>query len=200
MFLSKPPLGDTVKALYEKATVEDGYVMNYIRLWSWRADVHAAFSEARGLLSATSSLSKREIAILNATTASRAGDSSCSIAWGGKLADVSDVATAAALLQGRETPAFADRERALISWAAKVVEDPNGTTREDIEALKASGFSEREIFEATLFVAFRLAFMTVNDALGAQPDRRLAASASPAILASVTFGRAVDDAPGESMP
>jgi hypothetical protein len=74
-----------------------------------------------------------------------------------------------------------------------VVEDPNATTREDVEELKAAGLSEAEIFEATLFVAFRLAFSTVNDALGTRPDRRLAQSVPPAVLASVTFGRAVED-------
>jgi uncharacterized peroxidase-related enzyme len=192
--LSIPPVDDAVRSLFDDAAAEDGYVMNYIRLWSWRPDIHAAFTKTRSLLSATSSLSRREIAILNATTASRAGDSGCSIAWGGKLAAISDAATAAALLRGDDPPAFSKRERALVSWASKVVEDPNGTTREDIEALKAAGLTEREVFEATVFVAFRLAFTTVNDALGAPPDRRLAESTAPAVLASVTFGRAVDEA------
>jgi alkylhydroperoxidase/carboxymuconolactone decarboxylase family protein YurZ len=35
---------------------------------------------------------------------------------------------------------------------------------------------DEEIFDATVFVAFRLAFSTVNDALGARPDLQLAAA------------------------
>lgn len=194
MFLSDPPVDDSVKALFDEAQSEDGYIQNYVRLWAWRPDILLAFDEARQLLVSTALLSAREIAILNSITASRLGDAYCSIAWGAKLADASDDSTAAALLRGEDAPSLTRRERTLVKWASGVVEDPNGTTREDVEALRAAGLSEPEIFEATVFVAFRLAFSTVNDALGAQPDRRLAQSAPPAVLASVTYGRPVDDA------
>ena len=43
-----------------------------------------------------------------------------------------------------------------------------------------------EIFEATAFVAFRLAFSTVNDALGAQPDWQLVAAAPQRVRAAVS--------------
>jgi hypothetical protein len=55
--------------------------------------------------------------------------------------------------------------------------------------LRAAGLSDREIFEATVYVAFRLAFSTVNDALGARPDQRLVASAPPEVRAAVAYGR-----------
>jgi uncharacterized peroxidase-related enzyme len=193
MFLSDPPLDNDVRGLLSEAESEDGYVMNYVRLWAWRPDVHVAYSAARQLLASKALLSGREIAILNSTTASRLGDAYCSIAWGTKLANLSDAATAAALLRGDDAPAFTERERALQAWASAVVGDPNSTTREDIDTLRAAGLSEAEIFEATLFVAFRLAFSTVNDALGARPDRRLAQTAPAPILASVTVGRAVEE-------
>ena len=52
-----------------------------------------------------------------------------------------------------------------------------------------AGLADREIFEATAYVAFRLAFSTVNDALGAQPDEELVAEAPPEVRAAVTYGR-----------
>jgi alkylhydroperoxidase family enzyme len=51
------------------------------------------------------------------------------------------------------------------------VRDPNATTKADIERLRELGLGDREIFEATVLVAFRLAFSTINDALGAAPDK-----------------------------
>ena len=51
--------------------------------------------------------------------------------------------------------------------------------------------NSRERSVITTFVALRLAFATVNDALGAQPDAELAAGAPPAVAAAVTFGRPV---------
>jgi uncharacterized peroxidase-related enzyme len=192
MFLSNPPEDDAVRTIFADVESEEGYVMNFVRLWAWRPDIHVAFSKVRHLLASTTQLKARDIAILNATTASTIGDAYCSIAWGAKLAKLSDTATAAALLQGNDATALTERERALQAWAKAVVSDPNSTTREDVTAMQAAGLTEAEIFEATLFVAFRLAFSTVNDALGARPDRRLAQEAPAPILASVTFGRAVE--------
>jgi uncharacterized peroxidase-related enzyme len=193
MFLSNPTEDDSVRAIAGKMESEDGFLMNYVRLWTWRPDVHLAFSAAREALALKTQLSAREIAVLNSTTASSIGDSACSIAWGTKLAHLSDAETAAALLQGNDVPALSKRERALHAWASAVATDPNGTTREDVEALREVGLTEAEIFDATLFVAFRLAFSTVNDALGVRTDRRLAQEAPPQVLASVTFGRAVEE-------
>ena len=44
-----------------------------------------------------------------------------------------------------------------------------------LRAAQATALNDREIFETTAFIAFRLAFSTVNDALGALPDPQLAA-------------------------
>ncbi len=194
MFLSNPASDESVQTLLDASKSEDGYVMNFVRLWAWRPDVHTAFSEARKILALKSKLSAREIAALNSTAASCAGDAACSIAWGTKFAQLCDASTAGALLRGDDAPALTNRERALRAWASAVVEDPNATTREDIEGLHAAGLSDQEIFEATVFVAFRLAFCTVNDALGVCTDRELAQAAPAAVLGSVTFGRAVGDA------
>jgi uncharacterized peroxidase-related enzyme len=193
MYLSNPPEDDKVRTLFGNVESEEGYVMNFVRLWAWRPDVHLAFSAARQALASKTQLGERDVAILNTTTSSTLGDAYCSIAWGTKLANLAGAETAAALLQGNDAPALTDRERALQAWATAMVSDPNSTTREDVEAMRAAGLTEAEIFDATVFVAFRLAFSTVNDALGARPDRRLAQEAPAPILASVTYGRAVEE-------
>ena len=46
-----------------------------------------------------------------------------------------------------------------------------------------------EIFAITTFVALRLAFSTINDALGAGPDSQLGASTPAPVLSAVSFGR-----------
>lgn len=197
MFLVDPPEDDALRALYDDAQREDGYVMNLLRVWGWRPDVFDAFSQARSKLAAGTSLSKREIAVLNSVTAARFGDSYCSLAWGTRLANLSDAHTAAALLRRQDAPALSERERALAAWATAVVEHANGIACGDVDTLRDAGFNDREIFEATAFVAFRLAFNAVNDALGALPDRQLAHEAPPEVVASVTYGRDVDPGPGE---
>jgi alkylhydroperoxidase family enzyme len=122
------------------------------------------------------------------------GDSYCSLAWGKRLADAADAETAAAVLRASGEGKLDAREKALADWARKVVRSPNATTAEDVVRLRAAGLGEREIFEATALVAFRVAFSTVNDALGARPDRQLAEAAPAAVREAVSFGRAVDEA------
>jgi alkylhydroperoxidase family enzyme len=102
---------------------------------------------------------------------------------------LSDDETAAAILAGRETPALTEREGALADWARNVVVAPGETTDADIARLRNLGLDDQTIFEATAFIALRLAFSTINGALGAAPDHQLANAAPRAIRAAVNYGR-----------
>jgi alkylhydroperoxidase family enzyme len=188
-FLGEPPADDGAAAAYEEDRAADGYVGNVTRLWSWRPDLADEFRGIRSRLMESSSLEHRDFAVLVAATAGVLGDSYCSLAWGQKLAAASDAETAAAVIVGELPESLSVRERALARWARLVVRDPNGTTPADVERLREAGLSDREIFEATLFVGLRLAFSSVNDALGAAPDRQLVDAVPEAVRAAVTFGR-----------
>jgi uncharacterized peroxidase-related enzyme len=188
-YLPEPPADDAVEATYEEDRASDGYVANVTRLWAWRPDIAESFTQLRSHLMQTSELGDRDFAVLVASTAGALGDSYCSLAWGGKLAALSDSETAAAVVSGREAEGLSEREAALAAWARQIVRDPNATTSADVEALRRAGLDEQEIFEATLCVAFRLAFSSVNDALGATPDRQLADSTPEVLRTAVSYGR-----------
>jgi alkylhydroperoxidase family enzyme len=122
--------------------------------------------------------------------ASALGDSYCSLAWGDKLGQASDAALAAGVLNGSDA-GLTDREKAMAAWARKVARDPNATTPEDIQALRDCGLDDAQIFAITAFVALRLAFSTINDSLGAQPDAQLVRSLPQEVREAVTYGRPV---------
>jgi alkylhydroperoxidase family enzyme len=84
-----------------------------------------------------------------------------------------------------------ETDRALARWARKVARDPNGTTTNDIQSLRDAGFDDAQIFAISAFVALRIAFSTVNDALGAQPDQQLGVEVPDAVRDAVTFGRPI---------
>ncbi|HET7363203.1 MAG TPA: hypothetical protein VFJ70_06475 [Burkholderiales bacterium] len=191
MLLSEAPPSEMGSALFSRDMADQGYVSNLARLWAWRPDIFDAFLKLRSLLTDKATLSMRERAVLVCATAAKVGDSYCSLAWGTRLAVESDPATAAALLQRQTPPALNSRERALARWAEQVVSDPNAISAQDVDRLRDAGLSDDQIFNATVFVAFRLAFSTVNDALGARPDAQLAASAPAAVRDAVKYGRAV---------
>lgn len=190
MFVNEPPASEARAAGYAKARDADGYVSNLTRLWSWRPDVHASFIALRASLMEASALTDRDWAVLVTSTAAELSDSYCALAWGPRLAKLSDDETAASVLSGASAPGLSDREAALAAWARQIVRDPNSTTDSDVARLREVGLGDREIFEATAFIAFRLAFSTVNDALGAAPDRQLADGAPDVVRAAVSYGRA----------
>jgi alkylhydroperoxidase family enzyme len=92
------------------------------------------------------------------------------------------------VLNGTDT-GLNDQERAMAAWARKIVSDPNATTPTDVQDLRDAGLTDSQIFAITAFVALRVAFSTVNDALGAGPDAQLVESLPPAVTESVSYGR-----------
>jgi uncharacterized peroxidase-related enzyme len=192
-YLEEPDRSADVQALYDEDLADDGYVWNVSRLWAHQPQTVAQLFELMSRAFKPSGLRFRQRAILVAATASTLGDSYCSLAWGGKLAAASDPALAAAVLSGTDA-GLTDQERALAAWARKVARDPNATTPADVQALREAGLDDGQIFAVTAFVALRLAFSTVNDALGAQPDTQLAASLPDEVRTAVSYGRPASQA------
>lgn len=190
MFLPEPPPSAAVDAAYANDVEHNGYVDNNTRLWSHRPDVAAGFTELRSRLTAGSTLTERELAVLLVAAVSVRADSYCALAWGTRLARLADQDVAAAVVAGDSPAELTPREAALASWARAVAADPNATDQAGVDRLLNAGLTAREVFEATAFVAFRLAFSTVDNALGAEPDLQLARSAPAPVRDAVTFGRA----------
>jgi len=188
-FLGEPPRTAAAMRAYEADLESDGYVGNLTRVWCWRPDVLEAFTSLRALLTGASTLDARDCAILVAAAASALGDSYCALAWGTRLASLTDERTAAKVLRG-ETQGLDDRGRALARWAGQVARDPGATAAADVDSLRSVGLDDRAIFEATALVALRVAFAAVNDSLGAAPDVQLAEEAPRAVREAVTYGRA----------
>ena len=161
---------------------------NVSRLWAHQPDTVKQLFELMSQAFRASGLSFRQRGILVTAAASALGDSYCSLAWGGKLAKASDATLAAGVLTADDT-GLTDQEKALADWARKVAKDPNGTTPADIAALRGCGLDDGQIFAVTTFVALRLAFSTINDSLGAQPDAQLARSLPEEVREAVTYGR-----------
>jgi uncharacterized peroxidase-related enzyme len=194
-FLDLPLVTSEAQVIFDEDVAEDGYVMNVSRLWAYNPGLVTGLFDLMRAAIAESDLSFRDRGILVAACASTLGDSYCSLAWGSKLASVSDPDIAAGVIRG-EDEGLTDQERALASWARKVARDPNGATQDDVDALRSVGFDDRQVFAITAFVALRIAFSTVNDALGVGPDLALGASAPEAVVSAVHYGRSPMDHPG----
>ena len=161
---------------------------NVSRLWAYMPTTLEGLSDLMGQATLAGSLTLRQRAVLVTAAASTLGDSYCSLAWGKKLAAETGPEVAGAVIRGADED-LDPSERALAHWARSVATDPNAIEASDVQRLRDAGFDEAQIFAITTFVALRLAFSTVNDALGAGPDSQLGASTPAPVLSAVTFGR-----------
>jgi SAM-dependent methyltransferase/alkylhydroperoxidase family enzyme len=165
-----------------------GYVSNVGRLWAHLPAALDGISDLMGETTRAGSLSYAQRAVLVTAAASALGDSYCSLAWGTKLAGATSPGAAAAVIRG-EPGGLGEIEQALARWARLVARDPNAISAADVQSLRDVGFDDAQIFAITAFVALRLAFSMVNDALGAAPDEELLAVAPGPVRSAVDFGR-----------
>ena len=93
------------------------------------------------------------------------------------------------VLRSRATPPLSIVGISAASTGTGLPSGPNAASPTDIQLMRIAGLSDREIFEATVHVAFRLAFSIVNGSLGVIPDHQLVAAAPPQIRDEVTYGR-----------
>jgi alkylhydroperoxidase family enzyme len=174
--------------MFDEDLADHGFIMNASRLWAYAPEVHDGLFGLLGAVTRMASLSLRQRGVLVAATASTLGDAYCSLAWGSRLADESSATIAGDVLRGVDD-GLDDSERVLAAWARQVVTDPNGATEDEILKLRSAGFSDAQIFAITFYIAGRIAFSTVNDALGAQPDRQLVADVPGEVRDAIHFGR-----------
>lgn len=191
-FLRRAEVTGAARAIFDEDQADLGFVMNASRLWAYQPETLTGLFGLLGSIAESGSLTERQRGILIAACASTLGDSCCSLAWGIRLAEQAGPRLAASVLSGADT-GLTPAERAMAAWARKVARDPNATTASDVQALRDAGFSDADIFAITVYVALRIAFSTVNDALGVRPDAQYAALAPAAVRDAVTFGRPLAD-------
>jgi len=186
----EPQPSADAQRLYDDDIEEVGYVMNVSKLWAHQPTAQDGLFDLLGQAARAASLTIRQRGILVAACASALGDAYCSLAWGKKLADEAGADIAAGVLRGDDERLDLS-ERALARWARRITRDPNGTETGDVQALRDAGYDDGQIFAITVFVALRIAFSTVNDALGSRPDRELGVTVPAPVRDAVTFGRPI---------
>jgi alkylhydroperoxidase family enzyme len=167
-----------------------GFVTNLSRVWAHQPILHSGLFNLMGRAARAGSLTFRQRGILVVACASALRDPYCSLAWGKKLAGVAGAGLAGSVLRGDD-----DRldltEGALARWARKITRHPGTTEAHDIQALRDAGYGDAQIVAITAFVALRIAFSIVNNALGVRPDGELSETAPASVRDAVTYGRSV---------
>src|SRR5262249_15060524 len=104
---------------------------------------------------------------------------------------VFDAATVTEIVKGGQESPLEARERAMMVFAEKVALDADRTTSADVEALRAHGYRDEEIFDVAATAAARCFFSKLLDALGVQADANFN-KLDPALRKALMVGRPVE--------
>lgn len=175
-----------VAAIYEAERQSWGYLPNYAGVFSQRPQVLEGWRKLNGSIKAGMDRRLYELATLAAATTIRS--SYCSLAHGKFLTAFYQPDQVAELANDRTVLPAAEQE--LMAFATKVARDASAITQEDVDRLRAAGFSDMDVFDIAAAAAARCFFAKLVDALGAEPDAELA-DLGPEMCEALTVGRAI---------
>ncbi|HTY76604.1 MAG TPA: peroxidase-related enzyme [Candidatus Bathyarchaeia archaeon] len=161
-----------LKEAYERIKRALGRVIPYYRAYSVSPRLlhaHLDFYDAVGAPGALSKLRKEMIA--TAVSADN-GCRHCTELHGGFLRKLTgDGELVRSLVTDPAAAALEGADRALIAYALKLTRTPRDIQQSDVEALRAAGLSEQEIFEAAFVTAYFNYTNRVAEGLGVEPER-----------------------------
>lgn len=180
---------ETVRAMYERAESQFGYLPNWARAFSLRPNVMDGWFAL--LQSVRSNLPVRTYELATLAAARVLRSTYCSLAHGTVLATkVFDAPAVTAIAKGAPEAPLEPRERAMMAFAEKVALAADQITAADVERLRSHGYRDEEIFDVAAAAAARCFFAKLLDAMGTQADRSFN-ELDPALRQALTVGRPV---------
>ena len=161
---------DAADALAAEDVDDLGFVTNATRLWMHDPVAFEALFALIGETARGAGISVAERGVATITSTRLVGDTYCPLAWGDKLAGVAGPEVAVSVLSASDD-LLDDRGLAVAQWARRVATDPQSVSAEDVRRLREAGFDSGQVLRLTLFISLRIAFSTVNGALGARPEQ-----------------------------
>ena len=180
-----------VAEIYEKQKAQLGFVMEAAKCFTARPDLLPIYTDFSDRIRAGFSLGVREWRLITLIAAKQIPSTYCSHVYGKQLID--DLGSKEAVLAVQSDfrkAGLPDKDVAMLSYAEKVAQDASGISQTDIDALRAAGFSDRQICDIALCAAFRCFVSRFFDAVGAGTEPAFIDSDESFRLA-MTVGRAL---------
>jgi uncharacterized peroxidase-related enzyme len=175
--------------LYAGARESEGYVPNTLRAFSQRPEAWTAWVNLKETIAGGMDTRRYELATLAAARELRS--SYCSLAHGKILAERFLDPEVVRNLAGGDAVGLDETDTAIVDFAAKVARDACAITEEDVQRLRDTGLSDRDIFDVTLAASARYFFSKTLDAVGALPDAEFA-DLDPGLRDALTVGRPIE--------
>ena len=164
--------GGLLADAYERVRRALGRVIPYYRAYSVSPRLLHAHLDFYGAVGAPGALSKIRKEMIATAVSADNGCRHCTELHGGFLRKLgAEDALVRALMTDPAAAPLGGVEGALIAYALKLTRTPREMTQTDVEALRAVGLSEEEIFEAAFVTAYFNYTNRVAEGLGVEPER-----------------------------
>lgn len=180
-----------VAEIYEKQKAQLGFVMEAAKCFTAHPDLLPIYTDFSDRIRAGFSLGLREWRLITLIAAKQIPSTYCSHVYGKQLIDDLGSKEAVVAVQSDFRKAgLPDKDVAMLSYAEKVARDASGISQADIDALRAAGFSDRQICDIALCAAFRCFVSRFFDAVGAGTEPAFIDS-DESFRSAMTVGRAL---------
>jgi uncharacterized peroxidase-related enzyme len=163
-------LSDATKAYFAKCEEKLGLVPNVLLAYAFDEKKLRAFTDTyNDLMLGQSGLSKLEREMIAVAVSSINQCYYCLTAHGAAVRQLSgDPAFGEMMAMNWRAAALSPRQRAMLEFTVKLTETPAKMVEEDRQALRAAGFSDRDIWD----IAATVAFFNMSNRLAAAIDMR----------------------------
>lgn len=150
------PLDDDIRAYFDKCTEKLGLIPNVLRAYAFdQAKLRAFMAMYNDLMLAPSGLSKAEREMIAVAVSSENKCVYCLTAHGAALRQLTgDAILAETIAQNWRVARLDARQKAMLGFAVKLTRRPQDMEDTDRAALRAAGFSDRDIWDIAAVAAF----------------------------------------------
>lgn len=166
------PLPEAIEAYFGKCDEKLGLVPNVLKAYAFDEAKFAAFTAFYNeLMLAPSGLSKLEREMIAVVVSSINHCFYCLVAHGAAVRELSgDPALGEMLVMNYRAADLSERHRAMLDFAARLTEAPHAMEEADRAALRAAGFSDRDIWDIAAVAAFFAMSNRVASATDMRPN------------------------------
>lgn len=156
--------------MYDENVRKNGFLPNYVPLFSHRPQVMAAWGQLLG--SITRPMDKRRYELITLAAARALTSSYCMLAHGSVLLQFYAGEQLEQIANDYRAADLTPAEIGMMAFAEQIARNATAVTQDDVAELRELGFSDGEIFEIAATAAARCFFSKLLDALGAQADSK----------------------------
>lgn len=150
------PLSPTMQAYFDKCTEKLGFIPNVLKAYAFdTAKLEAFVGMYNDLMLAPSGLSKLEREMIAVAVSAQNRCYYCLVAHGAAVRALSgDAVLGELLVMNYRAARLSKRHRAMLDFAAKLTTESWKVEEEDRAALRAAGFSDRDIWDIASVAGF----------------------------------------------